>query len=78
MGKTVTVNLDETIEKRFKEKARLKYGNRKGSLARALNEALEEWLNNDDQGVLRENMRLLNNGIEMKKWDFRREDLYER
>ena len=44
MGKTITINLDETIEKRFKERARLKYGNRKGSLAKAMNEALEEWL----------------------------------
>lgn len=78
MTKTVTVNLDETLEKRFKEKARLKFGNRKGSLARALDEALENWLNNDDQDVLRENMKLLNNGIKMKKWSFNREDLYER
>ncbi len=78
MGKTVTVNLDESIEKRFKEKARLKYGNRKGSLAKALNEALENWLKDESQDLLKENLKLLNNGIEMKKWNFNREELYER
>ena len=78
MGKTVTVNLDEAIEKKFKEKAKLKFGNRKGSLAKALNEALEQWLKSDSQDVLGENLRLLDTGIEMKKWKFKREDLYER
>ena len=78
MGKTVTVNIDESIEKRFKEKARLKYGNRKGALALAFNEALTQWLKNDDQSLLKENMKLLNDGIEMKKWSFKREDLYDR
>jgi len=78
MGKTVTVNLDEAIEKKFKEKAKLKFGNRKGSLAKALNEALEQWLKSDAQNVLGENLKLLDTGIEMKKWKFKREDLYER
>ncbi|MHB1439269.1 MAG: hypothetical protein ACYCSO_00390 [Cuniculiplasma sp.] len=78
MGKTITVNLDEAIEKKFKEKAILKYGKRKGSLAKALNEALEQWLKNDSKDVLGENLRLLDTGIEMKKWAFKREDLYER
>ncbi|MHB1493410.1 MAG: hypothetical protein ACYCR7_07355 [Thermoplasmataceae archaeon] len=78
MGKTVTVNLDEAIEKKFKEKAKLKFGNRKGSLAKALNEALEQWLKSDAQDVFGENLKLLDTGIEMKKWKFKREDLYER
>ena len=78
MGKTITINLDETIEKRFKERARLKYGNRKGSLAKAMNEALEEWLKSDNNDSLKENLRLLESGIEMKKWKFNRDDLHER
>ncbi len=78
MGKTITVNLDEAVEKKFKEKAILKYGKRKGSLAKALNEALEQWLKSDGKDVLSENLRLLDTGIEMRKWKFKREDLYER
>ena len=78
MGKTITINLDETIEKRFKERARLKYGDRKGSLAKAMNEALEEWLKSDNNDSLKENLRLLESGIEMKKWKFNRDDLHER
>ena len=78
MGKTITINLDETIEKRFKERARLKYGNRKGSLAKAMNEALEEWLKSHNNDTLKENLKLLESGIEMKKWEFNREDLHGR
>ena len=57
----------------------MKYWNRKGSLAKALNEALENWLKDESRDILKENLRLLNNGIEMKKWNFNRgEELYER
>ena len=77
MIKTVTVNLDEPIEKKFREKAKLKYGNRKGALAKALNEALEEWLKSEEQDELKESLKLLEKGIKMKKWKFKREDLYD-
>lgn len=78
MTKSVTVNLDESIEKRFREKAILKYGHRKGSLAMALNEALENWIKNEGVDSLSENLNLLDKGIKMKKWNFKREELYER
>ena len=78
MVKTITIELDETIEKRFKEKARLKYGNRKDSIEKAMNEALEEWLKSDSNDTLKENLRLLESGIEMKKWKFNRKDLHDR
>ena len=78
MAKTVTVNLDEAIEKRFREKAILKYGHRKGSLAMALNEALESWIKDESMDSLSENLNLLDKGIKMKKWNFKREELYER
>ena len=78
MTKSVTVNLDESIEKRFREKAILKYGHRKGSLAVALNEALENWIKDEGVDSLSENLNLLDKGIKMKKWNFKREELYER
>ena len=77
MSKTITVNIDESLERRFKEKARLKYGNKKGSLAKAFNEAIDEWLKSDQNEILNENMKLLNEGIQMKQWNFKREELYE-
>ncbi len=78
MVKTVTVNLDDAIEKRFGEKARLKFGHRKGSLAMALNEALGSWIKEGSVDPISESLSLLNNGIKMKKWNFKREDLYEK
>jgi hypothetical protein len=59
MVKTVTVNLDEAIEKRFREKAILKYGHRKGSLAMALNDPLESWIKDEGVDSLSENLNLL-------------------
>ncbi|MFG1460982.1 MAG: hypothetical protein AAE987_06360 [Thermoplasmataceae archaeon] len=78
MGKTRTIIIDEAIEKGFNEKARLKYGYRKGSLVKAMNEVLEEWLKSDSNVSLKENLRLPKSGVEMKKWKFNREDLHER
>ena len=45
----------------------------------ALVEKLDKTLGmkNGDRALLNENKRLLNEGIKMKKWSFKREDLYE-
>lgn len=39
--KTITLNIDESIEKRFRIKAYLEYGKRKGSLSKAFNEMVK-------------------------------------
>ena len=44
----------------------------------ALNEALENWIKDEGVDSLSENLNLLDKGIKMKKWNFKREELYER
>lgn len=40
---TITINLDEETEKLFRKNAILKFGKRKGSLSKALTEAIHKW-----------------------------------
>ncbi|MEM2026848.1 MAG: hypothetical protein QXT30_03695 [Candidatus Bathyarchaeia archaeon] len=43
MGK-LNLKIEDWLESKFRETAYRKYGYRKGSLRRALEEALEEWI----------------------------------
>jgi|GEM_PF-2995689 hypothetical protein len=44
MSKTVTINVDEEVEARFRKLAHSKYGNRKGSLGKAFTDALNYFI----------------------------------
>lgn len=41
--KTITVNVEEEVEERFRKIASIAYGKRKGYLGKALTEAMKEW-----------------------------------
>jgi len=43
MGKTITVNIREDVEKKLRQVAAARYGKRKGYLGKAVTEAVEEW-----------------------------------
>ncbi|MHB8360600.1 MAG: hypothetical protein ACYDAO_08610 [Thermoplasmataceae archaeon] len=78
MSKTITVNINEEIEDEFRKKAALKYGKRKGYLGKAMTEAMDQWMRNLDSDIEVQSLLMLKEGIKMKKWNFEREDLYER
>jgi|ACXL01.1.fsa_nt_gi hypothetical protein len=78
MSKTITVNLNEEVENEFRKKAALKYGKRKGYLGKAITEAMDQWIRSLDSDVEAQSLKMLKEGIKMKKWKFKREDLYER
>ena len=78
MSKTITVNLNEEVENEFSKKAALKYGKRKGYLGKAITEAMDQWIRSLDSDVEAQSLKMLKEGIKMKKWKFKREDLYER
>ena len=63
---------------RFPLFPRIRNGKKKGSLAKAMNEALEEWLKSYNNDTPKENLKVLERGIAMKKWEFNREDLHGR
>lgn len=78
MSKTITVNVEETIEKDFRRVASRKYGKKKGYLGRALTQAMQEWAEKREVDVEAEALALLKTGIKMKKWRFDRDELHER
>jgi predicted transcriptional regulator len=41
--KTITVNVEEDVEEKFRKLASVTYGRRKGYLGKALTEAMREW-----------------------------------
>lgn len=48
---TIRVNLDESKEKEFRMKAMKKYGFKKGALSLALEEAIDNWINLEDEVI---------------------------
>ncbi len=78
MTRPITVNIPENIEKEFRRRASQKYGDRKGYLGKAFAEAIEDWIKKSELDAERKSLELLKQGIEMKKWTFVREELYER
>ncbi|MBS3053464.1 MAG: hypothetical protein J4469_03085 [Candidatus Aenigmarchaeota archaeon] len=48
---TITVNVDDDVEKKFRKTASTKYGKRKGYLGEALTEAMQTWLKTESNNV---------------------------
>ncbi|MDE1833954.1 MAG: hypothetical protein KGH64_01305 [Candidatus Micrarchaeota archaeon] len=78
MSKTITVNVEEDVDSEFRKQASLKYGKKKGYLGKALTEAMMEWAKAKDADIESQALKLLKEGIKMKKWKFNRDELYER
>jgi hypothetical protein len=79
-SKTITVNVREDVEKRFRRVAASKYGKRKGYLGRALTEAMEKWVEEaEGSNTVARTVKLLNEGMDLGGVKYRRkEELHER
>ena len=42
-----------------------------------MTEAMDQWMRNLDSDIEAQSAKMLKEGIKMKKWEFKREDLYE-
>ena len=74
---TITININDETEKKFREKARQLYGLRKGALGQAVMEALQEWSRKKTH--IDRCMTLLEKGIDMGKIQYKnREELHDR
>ena len=77
--KTITLNVEEKTEKKFRKAAELVLGKSKGSLGRAANIALEQWAGRQTKGNEAEMLELLEKGFKMGKLKYKsREELHER
>ncbi len=44
MTRTITINIDDELNNKFRSRVRQMYGNAKGVLGKAISEAMERWL----------------------------------
>lgn len=58
---TITISIDDEIEKRFRKTASSKYGTRKGYLGEAVTEAMKVWIKTES-GNVKKAMELLEKG----------------
>jgi len=77
---TITISVDNDTEKRFREAAKKKLGERKGYLGKATTEALDLWIRKQTQEeIARDALALLETGHHLGKHHYKeRKDLYDR
>ena len=77
---TITISIDDDTERRFREAAKKKLGQRKGYLGRATTEALETWLKAQDQKeIAQDALTFLATGYDLGRRNYKeRKDLYDR
>lgn len=73
----ITVSVRDDVEKKFRRAAAAIYGKGKGSLGKAITEALEEW--SDKKTDVERALKLLEQGFEMGRITYKkRAELHER
>lgn len=75
----MTVSVDEEIEEKFRKEVERELGKKKGALSKAVDEAFEKWTKEKRQEEIAEKeLNLMEEGFEMGKVKFEREELHER
>ncbi|MBU0591154.1 hypothetical protein KKF81_00190 [Candidatus Micrarchaeota archaeon] len=77
---TVTVSIDDDVEKRFREEVSQHLGTGKGTIGKAITEALRLWIEKVSQEKLSNELRkMMDSGYEMGKMNYKnRAELYDR
>jgi len=76
----ITISVNDDLNKKFREIVRRKLGERKGALGKAVEDALNKWLDEERQNeISREMIELMEEGVgTLGKWKFKRDELYGR
>ncbi len=76
---TITINVDDDLEKKFRKTVIEEEGEGKGKLGGAVSEALSVWLNNKRQErISKHQLELMEMGFVLGKFKFTRDELHER
>lgn len=77
---TITIKVNDEVEKKFREVVRANYPGKKGDLGKAVTEALQKWIEEKKQKELAKKERgVLRKGFDLGKLQYkRRVELYER
>ncbi len=76
---TMTLNVDDTTEEKFRKAVGLAFGSSKGSLGKAATHAFDKWAEKELSGSEAKMLALLEKGFKMGKLKYKeREELHER
>lgn len=77
---TVTVSINDEIEKKFRAVAGKLYSRKKGYLGKAITEAMQKWIDEKKQKeIAEEELKVLERGFEMGRLRIKtRAEIYER
>ena len=77
---TITINLNDEINKKFREAIRQKVGGGKGAIGKATEEAIISWIKEKKQDdIANEMLEIMETGLKMGKIKIKaREELHER
>lgn len=77
---TITIKVNDEVEKKFREVVKATYSGKKGDLGRAVTEALQKWIDEKKQKELaRKELSVLKKGFDLGKLKYRRRaEVYER
>lgn len=77
---TITINVKDEVDKEFRETVRKKLGNGKGVLGKAVENAMNKWLEEEKQReIAKRAMEMMNKGLyTLKGWKFNRDEIYDR
>lgn len=77
---TITISVDDEVEKKFRKAAEAAYKQKKGRLGKAMTEAMKQWLHQQkQQEITKRQLKLLEKGFKLGEIKYRkREELHER
>ena len=77
---TITINVDDKVEERFRKEAGDKYNRRKGYLGKAVTDALDKWVQEERQKeISRRQLTILKKGLDLGRVLYKdRGGLYDR
>ena len=76
---TITINVNDDVEKMFRDIACATYGKKKGYLGKAVTEAMRSWIDEIRQKEIANNeLKLLDTGFSMGRISVTREEVHER
>jgi len=77
---TITINVDDKVEERFRKEAGDKYNRRKGYLGKAVTEAMDKWIKERRQKeISMRQLKILDKGFDLGGMAYKkRSELYEK
>ena len=76
----ITISVKDDVNKEFREAVKKKLGESKGVLGKAVEEAMQKWMHDEEQRKIAvELKKMMDKGLySLKGWKFNRDEIYDR